>query len=112
MSIMHSLPVDSAHLADLWYEVRSVAEERSKDFGDVALQYHLAEQLGLVGLLDRVAGKRDQGISVGQAMVLMAIHRNSDPGSKVSFLEWYPTTALPELSMAMPLPTSCVVPPS
>jgi transposase len=31
-------------------------------------------------------------------MVLMAIHRNSDPGSKFSFLEWYPTTALPELS--------------
>jgi transposase len=95
---MTALPVDSAQLADLWYQVRSVAEERSKDFGDVALQYHLAEQLGLVALLDRVAGKRDQGISVGQAMVLMAIHRNSDPGSKVSLLEWYPTTALPELS--------------
>ena len=70
ISIMTSLSVDSAHLADLWQQVRSVAEERSKDFGDVALQYHLAEQLGLVGLLDRVAGKRDQGISVGQAMVL------------------------------------------
>ena len=41
--IMISLPVDSAQLADLWHQVRSVAEERSKDFGDVALQYHLAE---------------------------------------------------------------------
>ena len=55
-------------------------------------------QLGLVALLDRVAGKRDQGLSVGQVMLMMAIHRNSDPGSKLSFLEWYPTTALPELS--------------
>jgi len=97
-SIMTSLPVDSAQLSDLWHQVRSVAEERSKDFGDVALQYHLAEELSLVALLDSVAGKRDQGISVGQATVLMAIHRNSEPGSKLSFLEWYPTTALPELS--------------
>ena len=95
---MSSLLVDSAQLADLWYQVRATAEERSKDFGDVALQYHLAMQLGLVALLDRVAGKRDQGLSVGQVMLMMAIHRNSDPGSKLSFLEWYPTTALPELS--------------
>lgn len=95
---MTTLPVDSAHLADLWHQVRSVSEEQSKDFGDVALQYHLAEKMGLVELLDRVAGKRDPGISVGQAMVWMAIHRNSDPGSKLSFLEWYPTTVLPELS--------------
>ena len=94
---MTALPVNPTQLAELWQQVRTTAEERSKDFGDVALQYHLAEQLGLVELLDQVAGKRTQGVSVGLVTLLMTIHRNSDPGSKLAFLEWYPTTILPEL---------------
>lgn len=95
---MSNLQINQAQLVELWRQVQSVGEVQSKEFGDVALLYHLAQQCGLVELLDQVAGKRDQGISVGLAMVLMAIHRNSDPGSKRSFLEWYPTTILPELS--------------
>ena len=47
---MTALPVNPTQLAELWQQVRATAEERSKDFGDVALQYHLAEQLGLVEL--------------------------------------------------------------
>jgi transposase len=35
---------------------------------------------------------------VGLATVLMAIHRDVDPGSKLSFLEWYLQTILPELA--------------
>lgn len=95
---MANLQIKQEQLVELWRQVQSVSEVRSKDFGDVALQYHLAQQCGLVALLDQAGGKRAQGISVGLAMVLMAIHRNSDPGSKRSFLEWYPTTILPELS--------------
>lgn len=94
---MAKLPINQAQLIKLWQRVRSSAEEQSKDFGDVALQYHLAEQFGLIETLDAAAGKRDQGISVGLATLLMAIHRNSDPGSKLSFLEWYPNTILPQL---------------
>ena len=95
---MPKLPINQAQLVELWQRIRSSSEEQSKDFGDVALQYHLAEQFGLIGILDGAAGKRDQGISVGLATLLMAIHRNSDPGSKFSFLEWYPHTILPELT--------------
>ena len=95
---MSKLPKNQAQLIELWQQVRSAAEEQSKDFGDVALQYHLAKQFGLIEILDQAAGKRDQGISVGLATVLMAIHRNSDPGSKLSLLEWYPNTLLPELT--------------
>lgn len=95
---MSKLPINQAQLIELWRQVRLSAEEQSKDFGDVALQYHLAEQFGLIGILDQAANKRDQGISVGLATVLMAIHRNCDPGSKLSFLDWYPTTILPELT--------------
>lgn len=95
---MSNLPINQADLIKLWQQVRSCAEEQSKDFGDVALQFHLAKRFCLIEILDIAAGKRDQGISVGLATVLMAIHRNSDPGSKLSFLDWYPTTILPELS--------------
>lgn len=95
---MSKLPKNQAQLIELWRQVRSAAEEQSKEFGDVAVQYHLAEQFGLIDILDRAAGKRDQGIRVGLATLLMAIHRNCDPGSKLSFLEWYPRTLLPELT--------------
>lgn len=95
---MSKLPINQAQLIELWRQVQSASEVQSKEFGDVALQYHLAEQFGLIDILDRAAGKRDQGVSVGLATVLMAIHRNSDPGSKLSFLEWYPRTILPELT--------------
>jgi transposase len=95
---MSKLPINQADLIKLWQQVRSEAEEQSKDFGDVALQFHLAKQFLLPEILNLAAGKRDQGICVGLVTVLMAIHRNSDPGSKLSFLDWYPTTILPELS--------------
>lgn len=95
---MTKLSINQADLIALWQQVRSSAEEQSKDFGDVALQFHLAKRFRLAEILDLAAGKRDQGISVGLVTVLMAIHRNSDPGSKLSFLDWYPTTILPELS--------------
>ena len=95
---MTQLPINQGQLIKLWQQVRSSAEEQSKDFGDVALQYHLAKQFRLIDILNLAAGKRDQGVSAGLVTVLMAIHRNSDPGSKLSFLEWYPTTILPELT--------------
>lgn len=95
---MSKLPINQAQLIELWHQVRSAAEEQSKEFGDVALQYHLAEQFGLRDILDGAAGKRDQGVCAGLATLLMAIHRNCDPGSKLSFLEWYPRTILPELT--------------
>ena len=95
---MAKLPINQAQLIELWRRVQSASEVQSKEFGDVALQYHLAEQFGLIEILERSAGKRDQGVSVGLSTVLMAIHRNSDPGSKLSFLEWYPRTILPELT--------------
>ena len=85
---MSKLPINQAQLIELWRRVQSASEVQSKEFGDVALQYHLAAQFGLIEILDQSAGKRDQGVSVGLATVLMAIHRNSDPGSKLSFLEW------------------------
>ena len=85
-------------LVELWQQLQSLTQEETRDCGDVALLWHLAERLDLVNILDEAAGKREQGQSVGLLTVLMAIHRDIDPGSKQSFLEWYPQTILPELA--------------
>ena len=82
-------------LKELWQQLQSLTQEQTRDCGDVVLLWHLAKRLGLVSILDEAAGKRAQGQSVGALSVLMAIHRAVDPGSKLSFLEWYPQTVLP-----------------
>ena len=70
---------------------------QSKNLGDVAVYFHLAQEFGLIDLLDEAAGKRNQGASVGMLSVLMAINRCVEPTSKLAFLDWYPQGALPEL---------------
>ena len=90
--------LNESELVELWQQLQSLTQEETRDCGDVALLWHLAERLDLVSILDQAAGKRAQGQSVGLLTVLMAIHRDTDPGSKLSFLEWYPQTILPELA--------------
>ena len=89
-------------LKELWQQLQSMTQEETRDCGDVALLWHLAERLDLVNTLDQAAGKRTQGQSVGLLTVLMAIHRDTDPGSKLAFLDWYPQTVLPELTKLPP----------
>jgi transposase len=71
-------------------------------FGDVAALYDLAQQIGLVELLDRHLPKRDQGLSVGQYLLLAALNRAVGPTSKRQFADWYRATALPRLIPATP----------
>jgi transposase len=63
-------------------------------FGDVVALYDLAQQIGLVELLDRHFPKRKQGLSVGQYLLLAAINRAVHPTSKLRFADWYRTTTL------------------
>ena len=90
--------LNESELVELWQQLQSMTQEETRDCGDVALLWHLVERLDLVNILDQAAGKREQGESVGLVTALMAIHRDTDPGSKLSFLEWYPQTILPELA--------------
>lgn len=90
--------LDQNELIELWQQLQCMTQEETRDCGDVALLWHLAERLDLVNILDQAAGKREQGQSAGLLTVLMVIHRDVDPGSKLSFLEWYPQTILPELA--------------
>ena len=63
-------------------------------FGDVVAFYDLAQQIGLVELLDRHLSKRHQGLSVGEYLLLAAINRAVRPVSKLRFADWHRTTAL------------------
>ena len=71
-------------------------------FGDVAALYDLAQQIGLVELLDRHLPKREQGLSVGHYLLLAALNRAVQPTSKRQFADWYRETALPRLLPATP----------
>lgn len=66
-------------------------------FADVAALFDLAEQLQLVSLVDTHLPKRDQGLSVGQYLLLAAINRATHPTSKTRFADWYQSTVLTRL---------------
>jgi hypothetical protein len=59
-------------------------------FGDVAALYDQAAQVGLVELIDTQIPKREQGLSVGQYLLLAAINRAACPTSKAQLAAWYP----------------------
>jgi transposase len=66
-------------------------------FGDVAALYDVARQLDLVSLMDARLPKRQQGLSVGQYLVLAAINRATSPTSKARLAAWYQSTVLTRL---------------
>lgn len=72
------------------------------DFAAPAALYDLTQKLDLIRAIDRHAGKRAQGVSVGTYMVLAAINRCLAPTSKAALAEWYQGTVLRRL---LPVPS-------
>ena len=72
-------------------------EVRLRQFGAVAAMLNVAEQLDVVGTIDRHVVKRKQGASIGRYMLLAAINRGCDPKSKLQIGEWYEQTILRRL---------------
>ena len=70
--------------------------------GDVAALWDIAAQLELVSLIDAQLPKRDQGLSVGQYLLLAAINRAAHPTSKARLADWYQQTALLRMLPATP----------
>jgi len=70
---------------------------RLASFGDVAALLDQARALDLPGLVDAQVPKRDQGLSVGDYLVLAAINRAAGPTSKARLADWYHRTILPRL---------------
>ena len=72
-------------------------------YGDVAALFDIASRLDLVSLLDSILpGKRHQGLSPGQYLLLAAINRAVYPTSKLQFADWYRQTVLTRLLPADP----------
>ena len=64
------------------------------EFGALAALWTLVERLDLVGIIDRVVPKRDQGVSIGHYLVLAALNRVVAPKSKAQIGLWYEKTWL------------------
>lgn len=66
----------------------------SFEFGGTAALYSVAQQLGLVEIIDRHLPKRQQGLSVGQYALLAILSRCLAPTSKTQLAHWYSQTIL------------------
>lgn len=64
------------------------------EFGAVCALYDLSSRLGVIDMIDKYASKRNQGLSVGEYMVLAAINRAVEPESKNEFSKWFDKTVL------------------
>jgi len=71
------------------------------EFGALAALWNIAEELDVVGIIDRRIGKRKQGLSCGHYILLAALNRIVAASSKASLYQWYRKTVLYRL-----LPTS------
>lgn len=65
-----------------------------QEFGTVCALYELARQLEVIELINRFCPKRQQGLSIGEYMVLAAINRAVAPVSKAKICDWYNKTVL------------------
>lgn len=64
------------------------------EYGASAALFSMARELDLVNTIDRYVPKRDQGLSVGQYLLLAALNRAICPTSKRKLGEWFQNTAL------------------
>jgi transposase len=72
-------------------------------FADSAALFDIAQRLDLVPLLDSILpAKRNQGLSIGQYLLLAAINRAVSPTSKMQFADWSRQTVLTRLLPADP----------
>ncbi|MEA3507708.1 MAG: IS1634 family transposase [Synergistota bacterium] len=67
------------------------------EMGATAALFDIANRLQFVEIVDRHAGKRSQGPSVGQYMLIAAINRAVKPTSKIALAEWFQETVGPRL---------------
>lgn len=69
---------------------------KSYSYGDSYALFRMADALGIPEILDTVlpAGKRD-GIKRSTSLLLAALHRTVQPGSKKKFSSWFAGTSLP-----------------
>lgn len=65
------------------------------DFGDVTLLYDIASRLGLAEIINAMATEGKEGVSPGEYILTMAIHRALTSPSKGDIGQWFSKTVLP-----------------
>ena len=92
-------------------EIPELQTVQTREFGASALFYSLAQELGLVELINAHVPAAPPGrrtsLSVGHYLVLAAINRAIWPKSKRAFAEWYRGTVLSRLVPAPSEELSC-----
>lgn len=69
----------------------------SLSYLDVAVALTAWNRWHLPRLINRLLPKKNEAIPPGTIIAALALHRCTDPGSKLYAQRWFPTTALPEL---------------
>ena len=102
-------PVVLMHLGtaeQLLYKLREGPLEktlRSASHGAVSALWQVAAELDLISIFNRCFSRqRRNGLSVGESLLLAAIHRAVKPGSKRTFAGWAAQTTLPEIASFNP----------
>lgn len=67
---------------------------RVYEFGAIASLLDIAKEIKLAEVINEVAAKREQGISVGEYILLAALNRAVSPRSKNQLWDWYRSTML------------------
>jgi len=71
-------------------------EIHKKRFGLVCAALSVAEEIGLVEVIDRHVPKRRQGLSVGQYILIAVLNKIAHPTSRNGIRDWIQRTVLPE----------------
>ncbi len=102
-------PVVLLHLGtaeQLLYKLKGGAFKktiRSVSHGAVALFWQAARELDLPGIFNaHFAQQLTDGLPPGTSLLLAAIHRAIEPGSKSAFASWAKKTSLPEIAGVVP----------
>jgi len=80
--------------------IPSVSHAVISEFGAVAALFDVAARLNLLSIIDEKAPKRDQGLSIGNYMLIAAINRCVCPRSKAKIGNWFQETPLRRLTPA------------
>jgi transposase len=79
------------------YLIDDIGINEVLDFGDVAVQHKIFENLGICEIINAHTTKGGGKIDVGRLSEIMAINRNCDPCSRRRLPSWFETTVLPIL---------------
>lgn len=69
-------------------------EPSVRNFGLPVILMKIAKRLSLVDIIDQQVSKRNQGLSVGEYLLISAINRCVKPKSKAQMKKWFDTTYL------------------